>query len=138
MKLFYTIDSLDVALPKRCSEYRFRYQSEIHYQPSYIVLLPKWSENAKMYADYSGEISRNCMSFDVYHSRELHFPFPSETTLKEIREVMNAVAPLMAKLAESYDTFIDRQGNVCGKWDQNLKETIYYYINKRLDPDFWY
>ena len=123
MELEYRVGRLLVALPKAKSDYYHQYPIQNQPQPAYLELrLGGDVREPRLFADWNGEIG-NAVPFDVYHGRTLRFGFPCEAKLKTVREAIRTVAPMCAKLCESYDVEWDGH-NWVGKYDAELAEQI--------------
>lgn len=119
---------MTIYLPKKCSEYRCHYPMQYKNQPAYIAFDP---ENRTLCASYNGEIG-NAVPADVYNGRAFRFTFPSMARLRDVRAVMQKIAPLCEQYCESYEA-VWNGSNWIGRGNDKLLEHIGYVVTSSLE-----
>lgn len=113
-----TVDGLTVYLPMSRSAYFHWYEGQTNPQGAYLELDP--ADNS-LVADWNGEIG-NAIPMDVYNHRRFRYGFPATTPLQTVRELMEEIAPLAARVIAGYSEDYDGNGNLVGRLNADARD----------------
>lgn len=123
------IDNLTVYLPMSRAAYFHWYEGQTNPQGAYLELDP--ADNS-LIADWNGEIG-NAIPMDVNNHRRFRYGFPATTPLQTVRELMEEIAPLAARVIAGYSEDYDSNGNLVGRLNddaRNAEDELLNIINR--------